>query len=112
MQRDDSITAPKRATTRASKPRLIRDDTQEARVLALLESHALNWTSAEELSALSLQYCARISCLRRRGIAIENRLEMRDGRRRGFYRLVPQETQRTLFPRSEISGRWRDPEEK
>jgi hypothetical protein len=45
--------------------------------------------SALELSAISLQYCARISSLRKAGCVISNRVEVQqNGGRHGFYKLV------------------------
>ena len=67
---------------------MIRDGTQEAKILSLLESLWPTWTPAPRLSAISLQYCRAIASLRDRGIEIENRLETVDGVRHGFYRLV------------------------
>jgi hypothetical protein len=61
--------------------------TQSARILALLESKPE--VSSRELSAISLQYCARIAELRDAGTVISNRVEVqRSGVRHGFYRLV------------------------
>lgn len=60
---------------------------QEDRILALLRSNGSAWTPAPELSRISLQYCRAISTLRKRGIAIENRVEIHSGTRHGFYRL-------------------------
>jgi hypothetical protein len=60
---------------------------QSARILTLLESKPE--VSSRELSAISLQYCARIAELRDAGAVISNRLEIqRNGVRHGFYRLV------------------------
>jgi hypothetical protein len=74
----------------------ISDRSQEGRLLRLLQSRGKQWTSAVELSEISLQYCARIAGLRKRGVVIENKLETSDdGRRRGFYRL--QQVQSDLF---------------
>src|SRR5262249_45702551 len=55
--------------------------------LALLRSRGLGWTPAPELSRISLQYCRAIATLREQGHRIENRTEIRDGVRHGFYRL-------------------------
>jgi Helix-turn-helix domain len=60
--------------------------TQASRILALLESKPE--VSALELSAISLQYCARIAELREAGAVISNRVEQRSGVRHGFYTLV------------------------
>jgi hypothetical protein len=48
--------------------------TQSARILALLESKPE--ASSRELSAISLQYCARIAELRDAGAVISNRIEI------------------------------------
>lgn len=104
-------------TRRASSPRgLIADTGQEKRILDRLQSG--EWVSALDLSAISLQYCARICSLRKKlgeeGVfAIENRLEITEGRRRGFYRLKrlqPEAPQSVLFP-DLTPAAWRDPEE-
>ncbi|HXM22565.1 MAG TPA: helix-turn-helix domain-containing protein [Terriglobales bacterium] len=90
---------------------LLRDKGQECRILKLLEERG-SWVSALELARLSLQYCARIFSLRKRGYVIENRLEIHDGQRRGFYRLQRPLEQAALFSPSEMrDGVWRDPEE-
>jgi len=68
---------------------LIHDSSQEARILRFLERRK-GWVPAPELAAISLQYCARIAGLRRAGYDIENRLEIRDGVRHGFYRVKQQ----------------------
>jgi hypothetical protein len=61
--------------------------TQFARILELLSSG--REVSALELSSVSLQYCARISELRKAGCVIGNRVEIqRSGVRHGFYKLV------------------------
>jgi hypothetical protein len=61
--------------------------TQSARILALLESKPE--VSSRDLSAISLQYCARIAELRDAGAVIANRVEVqRSGVRHGFYKLV------------------------
>jgi hypothetical protein len=54
-----------------------------------MELHAdwPNWTPAPRLAKISLQYCARIRELRESGILIANRVEYRDGKKHGFYRL-------------------------
>jgi hypothetical protein len=104
---------------------MIPDPSQENRILAILRERG-GWVSAVELSGISLQYCARIAGLRKRGFAIENRLQVSEsGGRRGFYRLKPlpemprtapnvsRETQRrpTLFSQNALMTTWRDPEE-
>jgi hypothetical protein len=64
-----------------------KKQTQCARILELLSSG--REISALELSAVSLQYCARISELREAGCVISNRVQiLRDGTRHGFYKLV------------------------
>jgi hypothetical protein len=45
------------------------------------------WISAQELSRISLQYCARIKENRQLGFVIENRTEHVDGKTHGFYRI-------------------------
>jgi hypothetical protein len=91
-------------------PGLITDRSQEGKILALLREQN-TWVSAAELTGISLQYCARINALRKRGFVIENRLEVSDsGRRRGFYRLR-EDAQPKLFNQSEMLIAWRDPEE-
>ena len=61
---------------------------QEARILAVLESRGSLWTPAPELARISLQYAARIFTLRRRGFRIENKIELSRGSvKHGFYRL-------------------------
>jgi helix-turn-helix protein len=60
---------------------------QSARILALLERKPE--VSSRDLSAISLQYCARIAELRDAGAVISNRVEVqRSGVRHGFYKLV------------------------
>jgi hypothetical protein len=66
-----------------------RNPSQEAKILALLVSRGSAWTPAPDLSHISLQYCRVIACLRKRGYHIENRTEINDGVKRGFYRLAP-----------------------
>jgi hypothetical protein len=90
---------------------LIHDGSQEARILRLLrEAPGDGWVSALELSTVSLQYCARICCLRKAGTEIENKLEVENGRRRGFYRLRRVAEQVALISEMPMQ-RWRDPEE-
>jgi len=56
-------------------------------MLALLESKPE--VSSRELSAISLQYCARIAELRDAGAVISNRVAVQpNGVRHGFYRLI------------------------
>jgi|ERR1700733_9823113 len=100
----------------ASIPRgLIRDEGQEQRILELLKGG--EWVSARDLSEVSLQYCARLHSIRKKlaeeGVfVIENRLEITEGRRRGWYRLKrirPEGSQSNLFPAQPVS--YSDPEE-
>ena|SRR5215471_10837331 len=65
-----------------------RTPSQEQRIFELLRSRGQSWTGAPELSQISLQYCRAISCLRKRGIAIENNVDVADGVRHGYYRLT------------------------
>lgn len=65
---------------------------QEDRILALLRSRGREWTPAPELAEISFQYCARICSLRAQGIAIENRVEIKDGVKHGAYRLAQPST--------------------
>jgi len=67
---------------------LLRNPSQEQKIFEVLRSRGSAWTGAPELSQISLQYCRAISCLRKRGIAIENRVDVVDGVRHGYYRLV------------------------
>jgi len=69
----------------------IKDESLAAKVLEALRAANGGWVPARELSAISLQYCARIAHLRSLGHKIENKVVMRDGTRLGFYRLVPAE---------------------
>ncbi len=70
---------------------------QEDRILELLAARGDSWTPAPELANISLQYCARINSLRRRGHRIDNHTEMHGGAKHGFYRLVPVGTTPSLF---------------
>ena len=67
---------------------LYRDPSQEQKIYELLRQRGPAWTPAPELSQISLQYCRAISCLRKRGIAIENKVEIVRGVRHGYYRLA------------------------
>ncbi len=60
---------------------------QCGRVLGLLIEARGGWVPAPALAAVSLQYCSRIFSLRRAGLAIENKVEIRDGIKRGYFRL-------------------------
>jgi hypothetical protein len=75
---------------------IIRDETQEGKILRLLQARGLAWTPAPELAKISLQYCRAVAGLRRRGFPIENRLTLHDSIRHGSYRLAPAEP-RSLF---------------
>jgi hypothetical protein len=101
----------------ASSPRgLIEDKGQEQRILQRLQGG--EWVSARDLSQISLQYCARLHSLRKKlaeeGVfVVENKLEISEGKRRGWYRLKriqPEEPQAVLFP-GLTPGTWSDPEE-
>ena len=97
---------------------------QSQRILQLLQSRGPQWTEASELAAIALQYCRAVNTLRKSGIAIENRTEVREGKTFGFYRLKPSppptrrapepEQSASLFPASELQriARYVDPEEK
>jgi hypothetical protein len=90
---------------------LIHDATQESRIRQLLEEQSGDgWVSALELSRISLQYCARICCLRKAGMKIENRIETVDGTRHGFYRIARPAVQGALIP-DLVLQQWMDPEE-
>lgn len=85
--------------TRPKKTGLIRDESQEDRAIKLLveRSRQGEWTEARELSEkVSLQYSRVIWSLRKRGFEIENRLEVVDGVRLGFFRLVVPEVTPSL----------------
>jgi hypothetical protein len=104
-------------------------ESQESRIAALLRARG-GWVSAVELSEISLQYSARVHSLRKQGIAIQNRVEIVDGVKHGYFRLKPvpqmpqtasnsaQESRRDaqtppqerLFSESELTT-WHDPEE-
>lgn len=90
---------------------LIHDGSQEARIRQLLEDRGGDWVSALDLARISLQYCARICCLRKSGLQIENKIETVDGTRRGFYRIRRPVVQVPLIADQEIVS-WRDPEER
>ena len=86
-------------TTRETRP------TQETRILALLQASWPEWVPAPTLAAVSLQYAARIHALRKRGWLIANRIETKNGIKRGFYRLGP----RPIPPSSELRPAKRAP---
>jgi len=87
----------------ASVKGFIKDEPLAARILAALRARG-GWVPARELSAISLQYCARIAHLRSLGHKIENKVVMRDGTRFGFYRLVPAEAPAKKVPDTETQG--------
>jgi hypothetical protein len=85
-----------------------RDLSQEDKIEALLRDRG-DWVSAVELSKISLQYCRAVAALRKRGLQIENRLEMNGKTRHGFYRLARPVMQPPLI---ELERPWLDPEER
>jgi hypothetical protein len=85
-----------------------RDLSQEDKIEALLRERG-DWVSALDLSQISLQYCRAIAALRKRGLNIENRVEMRGKTRNGFYRLARPVMQPALI---ELERPWLDPEER
>jgi hypothetical protein len=97
--------------SQASSPRgFIEDTSQERAILDFLWDG--EWKSSRDLSAKSLQYSARIFSLRKKGWVIENRLEVCDGKRRGFFRLKLDGSQADLFAARDLTpATWRDPEE-
>ena len=97
---------------------LIDDMPLEERMLEKLKGDSPEWTPARTLSGISLQYCARIAKLRRRGYVIENKVIVRDGVRLGFYRLAPPKAPAKAAPIADSQGSlfrdavaYRDPEE-
>lgn len=82
-----SVESKPRGGSGSSAKGFIRDEPLAAKILAALQ--AGGWVPARELSAISLQYCARIAHLRSLGHKIENKVVVRDGVRLGFYRLAP-----------------------
>jgi len=87
-----------------------RDQSQEEKIEALLRERG-DWVSAVELSAIALQYCRGIACLRKRGVKIDNKVEQHGKTRHGFYRIARPVTQPPLIP--ELGAqRWHDPEER
>ena len=62
--------------------------TQEERILWALQAAYPSWTPAPVLSRISLQYNSRVLGLRRKGWQIENRVEVRDGKKHGYFRLA------------------------
>jgi hypothetical protein len=87
---------------------LIHDSSQENRIETLLRERG-DWVSAVELSVLSLQYCRAISGLRKRGLMIENKVEMQGRTRHGFYRIARPVEQVPLL--AMVAQKWMDPEE-
>ncbi len=85
-----SVESKPRGGSGSSVKGFIKDEPLAARILAALRANG-GWVPARELSAISLQYCARIAHLRSLGHKIENKVVMRDGTRLGFYRLAPAE---------------------
>jgi len=61
---------------------------QRGRILALLLAHRGNWEPAFKLSAIALQYSARIKELRDAGYVIENRVQRVGRQVHGSFRLV------------------------
>jgi len=61
--------------------------TQESRILMMLEASWPQWVPAPVLARISLQYASRIHGLRKAGRLICNRVEHRGGAKHGFYRL-------------------------
>jgi hypothetical protein len=86
----------------------IPNASQEDRILRLLEARD-GWVSAVELSKISLQYCRAVNGLRRRGVRVENRVEMRGRTRCGYYRIARPIVQAPLLDMQ--ATRWADPEE-
>jgi hypothetical protein len=67
----------------------MQKSSQEGRILALLKSRGGAWTPEPELAEISLRYAARLHSLRHeQRIAIENRVEIKDAVKHGFYRLA------------------------
>jgi hypothetical protein len=62
--------------------------THEDRILWQLHASYPQWTPAPVLSKISLQYGARMFSLRKKGWQIENKIEIRDGVKHGFFRLA------------------------
>lgn len=76
---------------------------QTAQILALLMTKRRlpnPWVSSSELAEIGLQYNARIFSLREAGYVIESRVEKRDGKKFGFYRVVslPGEAAQQMLP--------------
>lgn len=86
----------------------IPNRSQEDRILQLLEVRG-DWVSAVDLSKISLQYCRAVNGLRRRGVHVENKVEMRGKTRCGYYRVARPVVQAPLLDIQPT--RWADPEE-
>jgi helix-turn-helix protein len=73
---------------------------QRQKLLELLRKFNGNWCALPAILDLGIaQYNARIFELRREGYVIENKVERAtDGVRHSWYRLVPREMQRNLYP--------------
>jgi hypothetical protein len=72
--------------------------TQQQRLLRLLAEAKGAWVSLPEILALNIaQFGARILEARRAGHLIENRIEVKNGARHSWYRLVPKAGQQNLF---------------
>jgi Helix-turn-helix domain len=61
---------------------------QKGRILALLLARRGTWVPAYELSAIALQYSARIKELRDAGFAVQNQTERVGRQVHGSFRLV------------------------
>jgi len=66
----------------------IHDNTQDDRMLRLLAYQSGSWVPASEMVRVSLQYCRVVASLRAKGFEIQNRVEVRNGTRFGFYKLI------------------------
>ena len=62
---------------------------QRGRILQLLIDAHYDWVPLPELMARAAQYNSRILELRRLGFRIENRTELRDGKKHSWFRLRP-----------------------
>lgn len=60
---------------------------QRDAILAVLVAARGGEVSSYELAQISLQYCARVSELRKLGWVITNRVEHVDGQTRGYFKL-------------------------
>jgi hypothetical protein len=59
----------------------------EDRILWQLQAAFPSWVPAPSLSAISLQYGARIHALRKKGWQIANKVEVREGVKHGYFSL-------------------------